>query len=180
MSLWRALLLPHPPGQGCDPAHGPGFPEPPRVTQFQLLSSLSGCVKNLCPFFASISNQKIPAPSKDSAVRHGWGNAATNCTVLYKLHCTNYRLSTEFRLLKNWILKKWSLSILLNVNYMKSSLTISMFIPILHLHSKEYLYTNANKIQNQTQDYEYAVILLKLTVKIQTSSTRWLFIDTGQ
>lgn len=146
MSLRRALLLPHPPGQGCDPAHGPGFPEPPRVTQFQLLSSLSGCVKNLCPFFASISNQKIPAPSKDSAVRRGWGNAATHCTVLYKLHCTNYRLPTEFRLLKNWILKKWIFK------YAFKRQLHEEFIDNFNVHPRYFTFTQKNtRIQMPTR-----------------------------
>lgn len=68
---------------------------------------------------------------------------------------------------------------LLNFSYLKT------FIDNVSVHpqyftSTQKWNTNANKIQNQTLDYKYAAILLKLTVKIQALSTRWLFIDRGQ
>lgn len=62
---------------------------------------------------------------------------------------------------------------LLKFSYMKRSidnLTVHPWYFTLDL--KEYSYTNANKIQNQTSDYVYTLILLKIVVKIQTSSTR--------
>lgn len=193
-SLLRALLLPHPLGQGWNSALGPApsptanrqgqeaLSESSGLRQLQLLLNPSGCVKNPCPLYAFVSHQKIAAPGKDSAMtrilngkrQHQTIRCSTSCTAL----TTGFRqnlicLKTEYS--KKWIFK-YAVKVQLHEEVRWQFKCSSL---ILHLALKEYPYTNANEILNQTLDYVYTVISLKRTVKIQTSSTRWLFITRG-
>lgn len=96
------------------------------------------------------------------------GKAASNYTVLCKGYDTNDRRSTQFNVLKNWIFKKkkrifkYAFEVQLCDEVHQQFKCPSL---IFHLDLKEYSYTNANKIQNQTADYVYTVISLKVIVK---------------
>lgn len=123
-----------------------------------ILLNPSSYVKNLCPFYSSISHQKVSVQGKDSVVTHAFNGKKQAQTRPCSTSCTTWQagiqqspvcLKTEYSKPPE-IFKMCFWSPEVHWQFKCSS-------SILHLDLKDHSYINVNKIWSQTAD---RVILL--------------------